>query len=191
MNDTTRQQTYDKYAYQHDSYKVLHVRKMDRNCDLLLLTPGKDDTNKTIIPVDKIIMTANFEYFECMFREGSNWDEKNKIERRIVKEENPKTEELDELDKMSSLSICDDSKFIEIDIPHENVDDNLLAEYLKSAYDDNLKINYLNCISYYFIGNFLQDNTLRIEMIENFIKENTRDIFIDDLCKPGLHVLCS
>ena len=123
MTETKKDE--QKFQFQHNDHEVIHVREMDINADLLILTQKtKNQPEKIIIPVDKNTMSSNFKYFEAMFREGSNWEEKN-------------------------------NKFTEVIIPYPNVSGKLIAEYLSCAYANNLKLSVDNCLSYFFIGQFL------------------------------------
>ena len=124
MTETKKDE--QKFQFQHNDHEVIHVREMDINADLLILTQKtKNQPEKIIIPVDKNIMSSNFKYFEAMFREGSNWEEKN-------------------------------NKFTEVIVPYPNVSGKLIAEYLTCAYyADSLKLTVDNCLAYFFIGQFL------------------------------------
>ena len=133
MTETKKDE--QKFQFQHNDHEVFHVREMDINADLLILTQKtKDNPEKIIIPVDKNIMSSNFKYFEAMFREGSNWEEKN-------------------------------NKFTEIIIPYKNVSGKLIAEYLTCAYANNLKLSVDNCLSYFFIGQFLGSRSKNAKLL--------------------------
>ena len=63
--------------YHNDSFKVHHVRPNDASCDLLLLV--SNETEKILIPCDKLILMKNIPFFEAMFSDSSNWVESKLI----------------------------------------------------------------------------------------------------------------
>ena len=146
MLEFTRNLSTAQYQNDNPEYQIHHATIRDATCDLLILACSPDKKTKIIIPVDKTIMTENLKYFEAMFREGSNWEE---------------TQDTKNNDPSKPQTIE-----IEIDDPKT------FAHYLESIYTKKLKITPKNCIDYFMIAEFLQDE--QVGKIETYIKSNLR-----------------
>ena len=75
MTEFKRDITAIQYNNENSDYELYHATLSDNNSDLLLLVSSPDQKIKVMIPTHKAVMVANLEYFKCMFRKGSNWQE--------------------------------------------------------------------------------------------------------------------
>ena len=79
MTEFDRDITAIQYKNENSDYELFHATLKDHFSDLILLVSSPDQEIKIMIPTDKAVMMANLKYFECMFREGSNWQENKEI----------------------------------------------------------------------------------------------------------------
>ena len=79
MTEFTRNTTSIEFKNDDPDYELYHATLKDDCSDLILLVSSPDQETKFMIPTHKAVMVDNLKYFECMFREGSNWQENKEI----------------------------------------------------------------------------------------------------------------
>ena len=176
--------------YKNDKYEVFNVKTHDHLVDTLILACSEDeDFEPLLIPVDKAILVDNIPYFTAMFREDSNWIEGKAIENLIESEKNSSTVESAAVqesepsnsntcninwinDKISKSKKPDGSHYLTLKMtfPHK-IKPLFFAKFIKSLYIEWMDIHDVNCIDYYRVIDYLQDeNTMN--RITNFIKKH-------------------
>ena len=181
--------------YRNDNYKVFNVKPHDHLVDTLILACSEDDSEQLLIPVDKAVLVDNIPYFTAMFREDSNWIEGKPIESHVESDKNSSTDSAVDQESEKSESCSEKSKFTsdKIDWINDKIskskrtDGNyyltlkmifpnkikplFFAKFLKSLYDEWMDINEANCVDYYRVVDYLQDETT-MNRITNFINKN-------------------
>jgi len=170
---------YESMLYKNDDYKVFNVKPYDHLVDTLILACSEDESEEQLlIPVDKAILVNNIPFFTAMFREDSNWIEG----KANVDQDSEKFESCSELsapnkinwkdDKISKSKRPDGSQYLTLKMifPHE-IKPLFFAKFLKSLYTAWMDISEKNCIEYYRVVDYLQDETT-MNRITNFINKN-------------------
>ena len=170
---------YESMLYKNDDYKVFNVKPYDHLVDTLILACSEDESEEQLlIPVDKAILVNNIPFFTAMFREDSNWIEG----KANVDQDSEKFESCSELsapnkinwkdDKISKSKRPDGSQYLTLKMifPHK-IKPLFFAKFLKSLYTAWMDISEKNCIEYYRVVDYLQDETT-MNRITNFINKN-------------------
>jgi len=100
-------------------------------------------------------MAKNLKYFECMFREGSNFVESKIVNQNQSGDTRPATSK-----KLPEISI---------EMPNPKC----FAQYLEFVYSGKLDLEPSNCCYFYYIADYLQD-TAAIQLIETYIYQNIK-----------------
>ena len=188
MTEFNRDNNSVEFINDNPDFELFHATPNDSYCDLLLLVSNPENDLKIMIPTNKTVMVANLKYFECMFREGSNWKENKDIS--YVDDTKNTTGISKEPDtKQTKLSI--NPIKVNILTPHVRA----FAEYIRSIYAKKLDLTPNNCHLYYNISDFLQDDQgLKIinkYIITNICYENIIEIMkqTDKFDEPILNFL--
>jgi len=124
--------------------------------------------------VDQQVLIDNIDFFGAMFREDSNW-----IEGRLVESTSKSNESSD--DSSSCNHKCSDkTKIQKMEVQEPDGSDYImikiivpkpiiLANFLKSLYENWLDITDTNCVDYYKLVDYLRDER-SLASISKFIK---------------------
>ena len=163
MTEFTRNTTSIEFKNDDPDYELFHATLKDHCSDLILLVSSPDQETKVMIPTHKSIMVDNLKYFECMFREGSNWQENKEIT-DSGGDEKDKDEPNIKRCKMSTQAGSQPIK-VKLIIKYPKS----FAEYIKSIYDKKLNITPTNCHLYLHIADYLQDTDGYV-IIEKYLR---------------------
>ena len=184
---------HESLIYKNDNYEVFNVKPYDHLVDTLILACSEDESEQLLIPVDKAILVDNIPFFTAMFREDSNWiegkvtsidsgkntetesivDQESKSEKFESGSEHSTPNKIDWInDKISKSKRTDGNHYLTLKMTFPNkIKPLFFAKFLKSLYVKWMDISEANCIDYYRVVDYLQDQ-VTMNRIKNFINLN-------------------